>query len=94
VLPDTPTLKEVGLQDFEVTTWYAMWVPKGTPKEVTDKLYQEVAKILQMPDIKALWDTQGATAGGQPPAEFGKFLRGEVERWGKVVKDANIKIDN
>ena len=94
VLPDTPTLKELGLPEFEVTTWYAMWVPKGTPKEITDRLYQEVAKILQMPDIKALWDTQGATAGGQPPAEFARFQRAEIERWGKVVRDAKIKIDN
>ena len=56
VLPDTPTLQELGMQDFDVTSWYAMWVPKGTPKEVTDRLYAEVVKILQMPDIKALWD--------------------------------------
>jgi len=51
-------------------------------------------KILAMPDIKRIWDDQGAVAGGQPPAEFGKFVRGEVVRWGKVVKDAGIKIDN
>ena len=94
VLPDTPTLKELGLQDFDVTTWYAMWVPKGTPKEVTDRLYAEVVKILQMPDIKALWDTQGAVAPAQPPAEFARFQRAEIERWGKVVRDAKIKIDN
>jgi tripartite-type tricarboxylate transporter receptor subunit TctC len=94
VLPDTPTLKEVGIQDFEVTSWYAMWVPKGTPKEITDRLYAEVVKILQMPDIKALWDSQGATAPGIPPAEFARFQRTEIERWGKVVRDAKIKIDN
>jgi tripartite-type tricarboxylate transporter receptor subunit TctC len=94
MLPDIPTLKELGLQEFEVTTWYAMWVPKGTPREITDRLYQEVVKILQMPDIKALWETQGATAGGQPPAEFARFQRAEIERWGKVVRDAKIKIDN
>jgi tripartite-type tricarboxylate transporter receptor subunit TctC len=94
VLPDTPTLKELGLQEFDVTTWYAMWVPKGTPKEVTDKLYAEVVKILAMPDIKALWDTQGAVAPAQPPAEFARFQRAEIERWGKVVRDAKIKIDN
>ena len=94
VLPDTPTLKEMGLRDFEVTTWYAMWVPKGTPKEVTDRLYAEVVKILQMPDIKALWDTQGAVAPGMPPAEFARFQRAEIERWGKVVRDAKVKIDN
>jgi tripartite-type tricarboxylate transporter receptor subunit TctC len=94
VLPDTPTLKEVGIPDFEVTSWYAMWVPKGTPKEITDKLYAEVVKILQMPDIKALWDSQGATAPATPPAEFAKYQRSEIERWGKVVRDAKIRIDN
>jgi tripartite-type tricarboxylate transporter receptor subunit TctC len=94
VLPDTPTLKEVGLQDFDVTSWYAMWVPKGTPKEVIDRLYAEVVKILQMPDIKALWDTQGAVAPAIPPAEFARFQRAEIERWSKVVRDAKIKIDN
>jgi len=94
VLPDTPTLKEVGIADFEVTSWYAMWVPKGTPKEITDKLYAEVVKILQMPDIKALWDSQGATAPATPPAEFAKYQRSEIERWGKVVRDAKIRIDN
>jgi tripartite-type tricarboxylate transporter receptor subunit TctC len=71
-----------------------MWVPKGTPKEIIDRLYAEVVKILQQPDIKALWDSQGATAGGQSPAEFAKFQRAEIERWGKVVRDAKIKIDN
>ena len=94
VLPDTPTLQEMGLQDFDVTTWYAMWVPKGTPKEVTDRLYAEVVKILQMPDIKALWDSQGAAAPAPSPAEFARFQRSEIERWGKVVRDAKIKIDN
>jgi tripartite-type tricarboxylate transporter receptor subunit TctC len=94
ILPDTPTLTELGIQDFDVTTWYAMWVPKGTPKEITDRLYAEVVKILQQPDIKTLWDSQGATAGGQPPAEFARFQRAEIERWGKVVRDAKIKIDN
>ncbi len=94
VLPDVPTLKELGLRDFEVTSWYAMWVPKGTPKEVIDRLYAEVAKILKMPDIKALWDSLGATAPAPSPAVFAKFQRSEIERWGKVVRDAKIKIDN
>jgi tripartite-type tricarboxylate transporter receptor subunit TctC len=94
LIPDVPTLTELGLPDFDVTTWYAMWVPKGTPKEITDKLYQEVVKALQQPDVKNIWEQQGAVAGGQPPAEFGRFVHSEVQRWGKVVKDANIRIDN
>ena len=94
LIPDVPTLTELGIPDFDVTTWYAMWVPKGTPKEIADKLYHEVVKALQQPDIKGIWEQQGAVAGGEPPAEFGRFVHAEVLRWGKVVKDANIKIDN
>ena len=94
LIPDVPTLTELGIPDFDVTTWYAMWVPHGTPKEITDKLYQEIAKALQQPDVKKIWEEQGAAAGGQPPAEFGRFLRSEVDRWGKVVKEAKIRIDN
>jgi tripartite-type tricarboxylate transporter receptor subunit TctC len=94
LIPDVPTLTELGLQDFEVTTWYAMWVPHGTPRDITDKLYHEIARALQLPDVKRIWEEQGATAGGQPPAEFARFLRSEVDRWSKVVKDAKIRIDN
>lgn len=94
LIPDVPTLTELGLRDFDVTTWYAMWVPHGTPKEITDKLYREIAKALQAPDVKKVWEEQGATPGGQPPTEFARFLHSEVERWGKVVKDAKIHIDN
>jgi tripartite-type tricarboxylate transporter receptor subunit TctC len=94
VVPDVPTLTELGIPDFDVTTWYAIFVPKGTPREITEKLHQEIAKALQLPDMKGIWDQQGAVAGGQPPAEFARFLHSEVERWGKVVRDAKIKIDN
>jgi tripartite-type tricarboxylate transporter receptor subunit TctC len=94
LIPDVPTLKEVGVPDFEVTTWYALWAVKGTPKEIVDKMYQETVKALAQPDIKNIWEQQGAVAGGQPPAEFGRFVHSEVQRWGKVVRDAGIKIDN
>jgi tripartite-type tricarboxylate transporter receptor subunit TctC len=57
-------------------------------------MYQEVLKALAQPDVKKIWEEQGAVAGGQPPAEFGRFVRSEVVRWGKVVKDANVRIDN
>jgi len=94
VVPDVPTLTELGLVDFEVTTWYALWAVKGTPREIVDKFYQEVVKALGQPDIRKIWEEQGAVAGGQSPAEFGRFVHAEVQRWNKVVKDAAIKIDN
>ncbi len=93
VAPAVPTLAESGFPDFKVTTWYALWAVKGTPREVIDRMYAEVVKALQTPEVKLVWEQQGATAGGQPPAEFGKFVRSEIETWAKVVKQANLKID-
>jgi tripartite-type tricarboxylate transporter receptor subunit TctC len=94
IVPDVPTLQEVGVPDFDVTTWYAIWAVKGTPREIVDKMYAEVVKALAQPDVKKIWEDQGAVPGGQTPAEMGRFVHSEVVRWGKVVKDANIKIDN
>jgi tripartite-type tricarboxylate transporter receptor subunit TctC len=93
VIPEVPTMQEAGFSGYEVTTWYALWAIKGTPKEAIERMYAETAKAMQLPDMKQIWDAQGATAGGQTPAEFAKFVRSEIEKWGKVVKDAGIKID-
>jgi len=93
VIPDVPTMQEVGLNGYEVTTWYALWAIKGTPREAIDRLYAETVKVMRLPDMKQIWDAQGATIGGQPPAEFAKFVHAEILKWGKVVKDAGIKID-
>ena len=93
VIPDVPTMQEAGYSGYEVTTWYALWAIKGTPKEAIDRMYAETVKAMQQPDMKQIWDAQGATVGGQPPAEFAKFVHSEIEKWGKVVKDAGIKID-
>jgi tripartite-type tricarboxylate transporter receptor subunit TctC len=93
VIPDTPTMKEAGV-DFAISsTWYALWGVKGTPQPIIDRMYTETVKVLQMPDIKEIWASQGADAGGMPPAEFGAFVRSEIAKWAKVVKDAGIKID-
>jgi tripartite-type tricarboxylate transporter receptor subunit TctC len=93
IIPNVPTLSESGFTDFKVTTWYALWAIKGTPREIVDRMHQELVKALQTPEVKNVWEMQGAVAGGQPPAEFAKFIRGEIETWGKVVKQANLKVD-
>jgi tripartite-type tricarboxylate transporter receptor subunit TctC len=94
VVPDVPTMGEAGIPGFEVTTWYALWAIKGTPKEIVDRMYTEIVKALEQPDIKNIWASQGADAGGQSPAEFETFIKAEIIRWGKVVKDAGAKIDS
>lgn len=92
LLPEVPTLQESGV-NINVTTWYALWGIRGTPQPIVDRMYQSMAKALQMPEIKKVWDSLGATPGGQPPAEFGKFVQQEIDTWGKVVKASGAKVD-
>jgi tripartite-type tricarboxylate transporter receptor subunit TctC len=94
LIPDVPTLQEAGIPGYDVTTWYALWAVKGTPKEIVDRMHIETVKALALPDIKEYWVQQGADAGGQTPAEFGTFLHAEIVKWAKVVKDSGAKIDN
>jgi tripartite-type tricarboxylate transporter receptor subunit TctC len=93
LLPDVPTMKELGYKDFTMTTWYALWAIKGTPQAMIDRVYAETVKVLADADIKNIWAQQGARAGGESPKEFAKFINSEIAKWGKVVKDANIRID-
>jgi tripartite-type tricarboxylate transporter receptor subunit TctC len=94
VLPDVPTVTELGIRNYQVTTWYALWAIRGTPQPIIDRMYEEMAKALQAPEIREIWAAQGAAFGGMPPKEFEALVKSEIARWGKVVKDAGIRIDN
>jgi len=91
--PDIPTMSEAGIPNYEVTTWYAIWAPAGTPVEIINKLQQEVAKAMQAPMMKEVWTQQGASPGGNTPAEFAKFVKTEIVKWGEVAKAAGARID-
>lgn len=93
LIPNVPTMQEAGISGYEVTTWYALWAIKGTPQAAIDKMYGATVKAMQLPDIKEIWASQGAQAGGMPPAEFAALVKSEIAKWGKVVRDAGIKID-
>lgn len=92
--PDIATLTEQGYPNSEVSQWYAIWAIRGTPPEIVDRMYKEVAKALEDPAIKANWAAAAADAGGMPPAEFGKFVRIEMDRWAKVARASGAKVDN
>jgi tripartite-type tricarboxylate transporter receptor subunit TctC len=92
VTPDIPTIAEAGVPGYESTIWLGLMAPAGTPKAVVDKLNAEVNKVLSRPDVKAAWAKQGATPLIMSPAEFDTYLRGDIEKWAKVIKAAGIKI--
>ncbi len=91
--PNIPTMEESGIKGYQATTWYALWAVKSTPPEIITRVQQEVAKVMQEPGIKEFWFNQGAEPGGNTPADFGKFVRAEIEKWAVVVKASGAKID-
>ena len=88
--PGLPTLNEAGLKGYDVTTWYGLLVPKGTPAAVRTKLYQTVSEILTSPDMIARLADLGAVAGGEPPEKFAAFIQAETAKWTRVTKEAGI----
>jgi tripartite-type tricarboxylate transporter receptor subunit TctC len=86
-----PTLAEVGLKDFDIGTWFGVLAPKGTPKEITDKLLSEMVKIIQSPDFKKRMDEIGAEPIGDSPEAMAmaKKIKEETEKFAKLVKQAN-----
>jgi tripartite-type tricarboxylate transporter receptor subunit TctC len=91
--PDVPTVQEAGVPGYEVTTWYALWAPAGTPQDVINKLQQEVAKAMASPQLRDVWAQQGASPGGNTPTEFGAFVKAEIAKWAEVVKASGARID-
>ena len=79
--------------DYEASTWYGVCAPKATPAEIVQKLNREINAALADPKMKARLADLGATALPSSPADFGKFIADETEKWGKVVKFAGIKAD-
>ena len=90
-LPDVPTIVESGVPGYEVTGWNGILAPVKTPREIIDRLNIEIVKVLRSPDVIAKVDAQGIGLAGNSPDEFGAFIRAEIEKWAKVIKDAGIK---
>ena len=92
-LPEVPTVAEAGLPDFEVTTWYGVLAPAGTPRPVLARLNSELAKILYSPDMKDKLNAIGADPVTSTPDEFAAYLRQETAKWADVVRKAGLKAD-
>jgi tripartite-type tricarboxylate transporter receptor subunit TctC len=86
VLPDVPTVTEAGISGYEATIWLGFMAPAGTPRPIIDKLNAAISAVVKRPDILKLWTEQGAVAMSMTPEEFDAYLRGDIVKWGEVVK--------
>jgi tripartite-type tricarboxylate transporter receptor subunit TctC len=89
-LPDTPTLAEVGITNFEALAYWGVIAPAKTPSDVVNRMHTEIQKALKEPAVAERLSAQGMTVTGQGPAEFSAFMKKEVERWSKIVKENRI----
>jgi tripartite-type tricarboxylate transporter receptor subunit TctC len=91
--PDIPTAAEAGFKGYEVSTWYGIFAPKGTPKDIVDKATAEIQKALNSPELKGIWTNNGSETPNLQGDAFAKFVSADVKRWATVVKTSGAKLD-
>lgn len=91
--PEVPTVDEAGVPGYDVTVWFGILAPAGTPREIIARLNTEMVKVMRSLEIMDRFQKAGVDTVASTPEEFGRFLNAEVARWAKVVQDANIKAD-
>ena len=91
--PRLPTVAEAGIPGYAVDTWYGVFVPAATPKEIVAKLFEEIARTLRQPEVKGKMLAMGLEPVGSPPEQFAAYVRAEVEKWAKFVRDADVRIN-
>jgi tripartite-type tricarboxylate transporter receptor subunit TctC len=91
--PDLPTIAEAGVPGYEISTWYGIWAPARTPPAIIARLQQAVATAARNPETRARFDALGAEPVADSPEDYARFVRAEYDRWGKLVRDARIKLD-
>jgi tripartite-type tricarboxylate transporter receptor subunit TctC len=92
-LPDLPTVAEAGLPGFDISTWFGIFVPAGTPKAAVDRLYDEFAKALNAPDVREKMFALGAEPVASRPEDFAAFVKAEAAKYAKLVKSSGAKVD-
>lgn len=91
--PDVPTIAEAGVPGFEYMTWYGMLVPEGTPGPIVGRLHSDTAKIIQAPQVRERFTSQGLDAYGNSPSEFQAYLGTELAKWERVIRAAGIRVE-
>jgi tripartite-type tricarboxylate transporter receptor subunit TctC len=91
--PELPTIAESGLPGYDAYTWWGVLAPANTPRDIVTKLNAEIARIVALADIKPKLESQGAEPATGTPEQFARQIQGEIAKWAKVVKDANVKVE-
>jgi tripartite-type tricarboxylate transporter receptor subunit TctC len=92
-LPGIPSLQETGIPNFDVSQWYGLFAPVGTPRPVIDRIHHEVVEILKTAEMQKRMAGDGADGVGSTPAEFADYVKAESARWAEVIKKSNIRAD-
>jgi tripartite-type tricarboxylate transporter receptor subunit TctC len=90
-LPDVPTVHEAGVPNYEATIWLGLMAPAGTPQPIVDRLHKDMQAVLKSPELTAAFAREGAAAVTMSTAEFTHYIEAEIAKWGRVVKEGNIK---
>ena len=90
ILPSVPTIAEAGVPGYEITQWYGLLAPAGTPRDIVRKLNTEVVRYLQLPDTAAKMSSEGAIPTGNTPEQFHELIKSEIPRWARVLKKAGL----
>jgi tripartite-type tricarboxylate transporter receptor subunit TctC len=93
ILPDVPTIAEAGLAGYDVSGWFGVLAPAGTPRPIVDRLSKEIKTLLSAAELQKQFINEGAEVDYMAPTEFGPFIEREITKWGRVVKEANIKVE-
>jgi tripartite-type tricarboxylate transporter receptor subunit TctC len=91
--PEVPTMDETALRGYEITSWFGVVAPAGTPQAAVTRLHGEFSKVMQIADVREKLAVLGSEAVGGKPADFAAHLRTEQEKWGKLIKQAGIRLD-
>ena len=92
-MPNVPTIAESGVPGYEVTTWYGVWTPRGTPADAQARAIEEIRKSVSTDEAKAVWASQGAEFANVSGPQFDAFVKGEIRKWADVVKASGAKLE-
>jgi len=92
-VPELPTVAESGVPGFDISTWYGVWAPAGTPRDIVNKISLEIAKALKQPAVRERLAALGAEPVGNTPEEFAAYCQAELAKWSKIVRESGAKAD-